>query len=391
MNFKKAMAIIGLFFLLFPLTSNAIDSSKSSVVIDIDTGRVLYEKNANEKRLIASTTKIMTAILTLENASLKEKVKVGDEVLKMYGTNIYIEVGETMTIEDLLYGLLLRSGNDAAITLATYIGGTEENFVKMMNDKAKELEMNNTKFENPHGLDDETKNYSTAYDMSLLSRYAMSNKDYKRITKTKKYKTKTANKSYIWYNRNKLLSEYEYCTGGKNGYTPAAGRTLVTTASKNNLNLTAVTLNDPNEYITHESLYNDIYSKYKLYKIIDKDKFLKSNPETKSMYLKSSFYYPLTAEENKRVTTKIKLLEPDTISEKAGYIKIELENNIIGIVDIFYKDKSEKKEDSSIFQKIKIYLTENLKKLMLGRQNSLNPGPLVPIPLEIYNSESFIL
>lgn len=363
----------------------AKDTSASSIVIDQDTGRILYENNPNEQRLIASTTKIMTAILTIENTNINQTIEVGQEILKMYGTNIYIEVGEKMKIKDLLYGLLLRSGNDAATTLAHYVGGTEENFVLMMNEKAKEIGMTNTIFSNPHGLDDYTANYSTAYDMSLLSRYANQNKTYKKISQTRKYTTKTQNKSYLWYNRNKLLTTYEYCTGGKNGYTPKAGRTLVTTATKDNMNLTIVTLNDPNEYETHTWLYEKIFSEYKNYIIINKNNF-KTNKQiyNGAATIKESFVYPLTETEKKQITTEIHLLKKQDISKKIGYIDIKLKDKKIGKVFIYKQDT--KKEDISIFVKIKNYFDEILKKFILGLQKSLNPGPFVPIPLDTYKS-----
>lgn len=350
--------------------------------METSTGRVIYENNINEKRLIASITKIMTAILTIECADLNDIVTVGDEILTMYGTNIYLEVGEKISVRELLYGLMLRSGNDAAIVLATYIGGSEEKFVIMMNEKAKMLNMQNTYFQNSHGLDDYTENISTAYDMAKLSSYAEKNKTYKKIVGTKKYSTVTEKKSYLWYNRNKLLSLYENCTGGKNGYTPKAGRTLVTTAKKGNMELTAVTLNDNNEYDTHIKLYNQAYSKYSMYKIIDKENFKIS----KEMYegeikIKESFYYPLTKNEKKSITTEI-ILENEN-NDILGYIKIKMNDNTIGIVNIYKQEI--KKENQTIFFKIKNYLLDILKKLKLGRQNNLNPGPLVPIPLEIKN------
>ena len=188
--------------------------------------------NINDRKLIASTTKIMTCIIALENSDIEKEITVGEEVLSMYGTNIYIKKGEVIKIKDLLYGLMLRSGNDAAITLAYNTLGYDE-FINKMNDKAKELGMNNTEFSNPHGLDDETKNYSTAYDMALLSRYAYRNTMYRKIVATRKYSTKSSLKSYTWYNRVSLLNNYKYCIGGKNGYTPKAGKSLVSYAKKN--------------------------------------------------------------------------------------------------------------------------------------------------------------
>lgn len=385
--------IIVIFFgiIITPKLTFAKDSTKSSVVIDLNSGRVLYEKNAKEKRLIASTTKIMTAILTIENGELDDVVEIGEEVLKMYGTNIYLELGEKVTIRDLLYGLMLRSGNDASVVLAKYIGGTEENFVKLMNQKAKEIGMTQTIFSNPHGLDDETANYSTALDMALLSKYAYQNKTYRKISSTKKYKATTKNKTYLWYNRNKLLSIYEYCTGGKNGYTPKAGKTLVTTAKKDNLELSAITLNDPNEYKSHQDLYELIYEKYNSYTIIDKNNF--SLPQqkynNKNLYIKNSFIYPLTISEKKQIKTQVQLYDNKSINSNIiGEIIISLNDSQIGKVNIYISEKE--KEPTSLPQKIKTYFFEILKKLKLGLQNNLKPGPLVPIPPETNSFESLI-
>ena len=385
---KTAALVLVFLYIFFTIDVHAQSNYASSVLIEMHSGRVLYESNSDKKKLIASTTKIMTAILAIENSNINETVKVGNEVLKMYGTNIYIQPGEVITIEDLLHGLILRSGNDAAVVLATYIGGTEEKFVDMMNQKARELGMSQTNFQNPHGLDDYTENYSTANDMALLSKYAYKNNVYKKIAGTKKYSTTTQNKSYLWYNRNKLLSQYEFCTGGKNGYTPKAGRTLVTTAEKNNMQLTAVTLNINNEYEYHQRLYQNAFNKYKMYKIIDKDNFKISHAEYDSPTLTESFYYPLTNSEKQEISTEI-IFYAQQQHNKIGYINIKLKDKKIGSLEIY--DIPQKKEDISIFVKLKNYLFDILKKLILGRQNNLNPGPFVPTPLDIYKFPSSIL
>lgn len=349
--------------LLNPLHVFAIDTSKSSIVMDLDSGRVLYSKNSNEKKLIASTTKILTAIVAIENANLDEIVKIGEEILTMYGTNIYIEVGESISIRDLLYGLLLRSGNDAAIALAVAVSGSEEAFVEEMNKKAKKIGMKNSIFANPHGLDENSQNYSTAYDMAILSKYAYHNKTYREIASTKKHTVSTGEKTYLWYNRNKLLSSYQYCTGGKNGYTPSAGRTLVTTATKENLNLTIVTLNDPNEYETHKSLYEDMFDKYKNYAIIDKDNFaINSSFYKGDPYLKKSFYYPLMLDEIDKIKTIIDISETKT--NKIGSIKVYLDSEKIGEVSVY--DKQSKKKEENFFLKFINQLLDNLKKFILG-------------------------
>ena len=149
---------------------------------------------------------------------------------------------------------MLRSGNDAAVVLAKNVFGSEEKFVMEMNKKAKELGMKNTKFSNPHGLDEDTKNYSTARDMAILSKYAYQNKIYREIVGTKKYSCKTNFKSYLWYNRMSLINNYKSCIGGKNGYTPSAGKTLVSLASEDDMVLSIVTLKDADLYNNHENL-----------------------------------------------------------------------------------------------------------------------------------------
>ena len=343
--------ILFLVFLLIPSNVFSLnDNSRSSVAIDVDSGRILYEKNKDERLLIASITKIMTCIVVLENCNLDEKVKVGEEVLKMYGTNIYLELDEEMSVKDLLYGMMLRSGNDAAIVLATYVGGTEDKFVEMMNSKAKEIGMDNTTFSNSHGLDEETKNYSTAYDMGLLSKYAFSNNVYREIINTKKYSAKSSIKSYLWFNRMTLINSYDYCIGGKNGYTPKAGKTLVSVAKKDDLTISVVSLDDSNIYDNHESIYNYLFDKYKNYLIIDKNNFnVNSYFYDGDVYVKDSFYYPLSDKEVNSITTMINL--SDKLNNKSiGNVVINLDDEEIGKLKIYKKHK--KKKEKSLFHKI---------------------------------------
>lgn len=314
------------------------------------SGRILESSDINNKKLIASITKIMTCIIALENNNLEKVIKVPNEVLKMYGTNIYIEVGEEIKIIDLLYGLMLRSGNDAALTLAIATAGSEENFVKLMNKKAQELGMNNTIFNNPHGLDEDTKNYSTAYDMSLLARYAYKNKIYRKIIKTKKYTCKSSIKSYLWYNRVSILNNYKYSLGGKNGYTPKAGKTLVSYAKKNNMTLIGVSLHDSNIYDTHEDLFEKNFKKYKLYKIVDKDNFSYNKKLfSEDIYLKESFYYPLKENELTNISTIINITNSNNTIP--GKIIIKLNNKEIGSINI-YRKKQNKRRKESFFKKI---------------------------------------
>ena len=347
---KKYMFFLLLLFIPF----NVYSKASSTIVMDVDSGRIIYEDNINDKRLIASITKIMTCILTIENSDLNKKIIVGDEVIKMYGTNIYLEVGEEITIKDLLYGLMLRSGNDASATLAVNVSGSIDNFVKLMNDKASSLGMTNTIFSNPSGLDDDTKNYSTARDMAILSRYAFNNKIFREIISTKRYKTKTNVRDYIWYNRVSILNNYKYSLGGKNGYTPSAGKTLVSFARKNNLKLLIVTLNDSDIYDNHEKLFNYYFSKYSNYKIIDKKTFkIDTNLISKDVYIKDNFIYPLKDNELDNVSTLIRI--SNNKNNNIGNIIIKLNDNEIGNIKIYSKNKKEDK--LNIFQKfIKLFI-----------------------------------
>lgn len=351
---KKIIWILVTLFCLMPISVHGLSTTASSAILmDMDSGRILYQKDIHHERLVASITKIMTAVLAIENGKLDDVVTVGEEVLTMYGSNIYIELGEKMTLKDLLYGLLLRSGNDAAIVIGTYIGGSEEKFVEMMNKKAKEIGMIHTTYHNCHGLDEVTKNYSTAYDMAVLSSYANTLDVYKEISGTKKWTTSTENKSYVWQNRNKLLTLYEFATGGKTGYTPSAGRTLVTTATKDKLNLTAVTLNDPNEYVSHEDMYEYGFANYQNYAIIDKQNFdIDDNFYKDEVYVKESFSYPLTEKEAKEVSVVVELFKLNKYkdNDKVGEVIVTMKDKEIYREPIYVKAKQEEKK--GFFRKI---------------------------------------
>ena len=329
------------------------------MVMDLDSGRILYEKNANEQKLIASTTKIMTCIIALENATnLDQKITAGEEILKVDGTNIYVQVGEELTIKDLLYGLMLRSGNDAATVLANHIFETEEIFINKMNEKAKELGMNNTTFQNPHGLDDNTKNYSTAQDMAILGKYAFQNENYRKIVSTKKYLAKSNFKSYAWYNRMSLLNNYKYCIGGKNGYTPKAGKSLVSYAEKDEKRLLIVTLDDPEIYENHKMLFEKYFERYQKYTIVDKENFYISPTLTKgaTYYIKESFSYLLKEEEKESIKTLIKLYK-EPKKDQVGEIEVLKKEEILKVIPIYQElpknSKEPKKEGLSILEKLK--------------------------------------
>lgn len=325
---KKILFVLVLF--LLPLNVSAFaESSTSAILMEQNSGRVLFQKNINEKRGVASISKIMTAILAIESDKLADIVTTNEVINKAYGSNIYLSIGEEIQLIDLVYGLMLRSGNDAALTIADYLGGVD-NFVVKMNEKAKELGMKNSVFNNPSGLDDEGGNVLTAYDMALLTRYANSNEIYRMITGTKTYATKTNLNNYVWKNKNKLLYSYEYTTGGKTGFTDKARRTLVTTAKKDNLELIVVTLNDGNDFQTHRNLFEYGFDNYNNYLVLDKINFTVEGVSNSSdLYIKNDFYYPLKENEISFVTSKVIM--------KANNKKYK-NDDLVGNVEVYYKE-----------------------------------------------------
>jgi D-alanyl-D-alanine carboxypeptidase len=311
----------------------------------MDSGRVLYSFNKDEKMLIASTTKIMTAIIAIENMDTSIIIEVGDEIDKVYGSMIYVKKGEMLSLESLLYGLMLRSGNDAAMTIAENTLGYDK-FIMAMNNKAKELKMYNTIFENPHGLDDESKNYSTAYDLSLLMKYAMKNPEFVKITNTKKYKVVTNLNTHIWYNKNQLLSSYKYATGGKIGYTKKSGHIFVSAASKDDKNLVVVTIKDTDRFNTHEYLYEKYFDEYDKYQILDKYTFFVNEDYYKKyhLYIKNDFYMLLKKKEIKDLLIETNLSKNKKIKNdtKVGYVSIKLKDKLIHNEPIYASIKESK-------------------------------------------------
>lgn len=299
---KKVLVSLFLFLIfIFPLRIRADEVLNSYVIMDIDSGRVIKGLNKDERILPASTTKIMTLIVAIENSNLFDVVKVGNEILIADGTNIYAEVGENFLLEDLLYGMILRSGNDAALIIANHTGGTVDNFVKLMNEKARQLHLTNTVFQNPTGLDDTTKNYTTVSDLANIYSYGYKNELFRDILKTKEYRTSSDKKSYYFKNRTEILNMYPKATGGKTGYTPKAGRLLVSSASNNNLNLVIASRGNSYGYKTHINMYEDIFSKYKNCLILDKNRFNQKTDLNGTLYIKKSFKYPLTDEERNNI------------------------------------------------------------------------------------------
>lgn len=361
---KRAIFLLLLIvFCCAPTLTKALDTSATSAILmDTDNNRILYAKNIHNVRSVASISKIMTAIVAIESADVKSKVTIGDEITKAYGSGIYIQVGEVLTLEDLLYGLMLRSGNDASLAIAKYVGGSVENFVEMMNKTAEKIGMKNTTFRNPNGLDEEDGgNLSSAYDMAILTSYAMKNDTYKKIVSTKKYTLKTNKNTYSWTNKNKLLRTYKYTTGGKTGFTEIARRTLVSTASKDGISLVAVTLNDGDDFHDHMNMFDYGFDNYKNYQILkagniniyDEKFYTKYN-----LYIKNDFNYLLANGEDSSVNLKFELIKDRNIENGAcvGKVKVLLGDKNVHEENIYVKKKNVKKV--SFFTKLKEWLND---------------------------------
>lgn len=342
--------------LLIPINVKAYGTyATSAILMDMDSNNIIYENNSHNVRSIASISKIMTAIVAIENGNLNDTVVIGDEILKSYGSGIYIKQGEEITLESLLYGLMLRSGNDAALAIAKYVGNNVDNFVKMMNDKAVEIGMKNTKFNNPHGLDVNGGNLSTAFDMAILTSYAMKNEEYRKIVSTKKYSLKTNMNYYSWTNKNKLLHSHNYITGGKTGFTDIARRTLVTTASKDNVNLVVVTLNDGNDFADHINLYEEAFSNYKNYQILKKGEINILDEDfyyLDDLYIENDFYYTVPNNIKNNVLLDFKLEKKYDYKDK----------DCVGSVEVIINGKNVHKENIYVLKKIeKQSIWDNLK------------------------------
>lgn len=250
----------------FSLTCVAVSvpsvSAASAVVIDGDTNEILFEKDPYQSRSMASTTKIMTALLAVESGKLNETVKI-EKPPNIEGTAIGFSSGDAVSLETLCYGMLLESGNDAAVVTSEFLAGTEAQFSKLMNKKAREIGMKHTNFVTASGLDDD-QHYTTAYDMALLGSYAVKNEKFAEICSTKTYKASfiTPGVTRSFYNHNRLLGACDGVFGIKTGFTKKSGRCLVTACKRGDKLLVAVTLNAPDDWNDHKKMYEYAYSLY---------------------------------------------------------------------------------------------------------------------------------
>lgn len=342
MNLKRIFAgvAVGILaaILFLPVRAGAI-SAECAILIDGETGRVLYEKQAEEKSLIASTTKIMTALVICEQTNVLDRVKIPKEAVGIEGSSMYLKEGEVLTVQELLYGLMLQSGNDAAVALAIYCGGTVEGFTELMNDKAHRLGMTQSHFANPNGLDSPG-NYSTARDMALLTAYAMQNPIFAQTVSTK---TITIGERCL-RNHNKLLWQLEGANGVKTGYTKAAGRILISSVTRMGRQLIAVTFNDPNDWQDHKDLIEDGFSRFTVQKLIQKGQTLGQlelaggQEETVDLIAAEDFSYSLA--QGERVTISLPeagfAYAPVAEGQEAGFAHILVDGTAVAKVPLVY-------------------------------------------------------
>ncbi len=343
-------------------------SAQSAVLLDAHSGRVLYEHNSYEKLPMASTTKIMTGLLACESEKMDEYVKVSPFASGTEGSSLWLKAGEKLKLQDLTYGLMLKSGNDAAVAIAEFLAGNAEAFALMMTQRAKEIGAINTSFKNPHGLDDEN-HYTTAYDLALITREAMNNKLFAKIVATKTYTIPNPNEKWdrVLKNHNKLLWRFDGCAGVKTGFTKRCGRCLVSYAKRDEEELICVTLNAPDDWNDHAYLLNYGFDNYNCRKIAKKNDTAyevlydeKNNRKVKLLYTED---YKIAVGENDKIVTRIqtdKIKVPSNKGTVAGKITVFCNDKQISEIPLVTASDIKK---ITFIHKIKKLLLNLLKKI----------------------------
>ncbi len=340
------LSLIILFCLPAP-TANALSvSAQYACVMDAQTGRVLYEKNAYAQHSMASTTKIMTALLALENSDPTDVITVSKNAAGTEGSSLYLKADEKLTMETLLYGLMLNSGNDAAIAIAEHVGGDVTNFAKMMTKRAHELGAKQTQFKNPNGLDEEG-HYTTAYDLALITKAALKNPHFAEIVSTSKksFPASEDETARTFVNHNKLLNLYPGCIGVKTGFTKKTGRCLVSAATRNHMTLICVTLNAPNDWSDHKLLLDNGFNTTKARPLVIRDMVLKTVPvkngDVKALDLLAAedFYIPFNDREGLSkysLDYRLPAVVPAPISAgvKLGHLTICYDGEVVQKIDL---------------------------------------------------------
>ena len=342
--------------LFLPIEADAVSAQKA-YVLDAVSGRVLYEKNSTERSLIASTTKIMTALIVCERCNVLDRMRIPKEAVGIEGSSMYLQEGEVLTLQELLYGLMLSSGNDAAVALAIYCGGTVEGFAELMNDKARNLGLTGTHFENPNGLDSPG-HYSTAKDLAKLAAYAMENPIFYKTVSTKNVK---AGERYLT-NHNKLLWRVEGADGVKTGFTKAAGRILVSSATREGRRLIAVTIDDPDDWDDHAALLEEGFSRYTVQRVVTTGEYVDTievvggENHKVQVLAAENFDYALAPDERPQLALPGPgfVYAPAVEGADAGYAYVLIEGKAVGKVPVVYGATIEQAptEERSFWQKL---------------------------------------
>ena len=326
-------------------------SAEKACVLDAVSGKFLQEKNADSQSLIASTTKIMTALVVCEQCNVLDRMRIPKEAVGIEGSSMYLREGEVLTVQELLYGLMLRSGNDAAVALAIYCGGTVEGFVQLMNDKAHRLGLKGTHFENPNGLDSPN-HYSTARDLAVLTQYAMKNPIFAQTVSTKQVRIGER----LLTNHNKLLWRVKGADGVKTGFTKAAGRILVSTAVRDGRRLICVTINDGNDWADHAALLEKGFSRYTLRHILSAGEPLGSvevaGGQQKRVRLLAGqdVSYPLAEDEQVQILLSGPgfAYAPVAEGEQAGVAYLCIGDTVVRKIPVVYEETVEMEETKKV-------------------------------------------
>lgn len=337
---KKYLLFVSIIFVLTSVKVYAqIGDSGSACLMNAVTGEVLYEKNAYEERPMASTTKIMTALVALENSDLYDIVTMSNEAVRTGGSSTYAKAGDQLYMEDALFGLMLNSGNDAAEAIAQTVAESKGAFADMMNERAHEIGAVQTCFLNPSGLPQDG-HYTTAYDLALITRCALKIDKFAEIVSTQRRTVWPVNNPghpLDFYNHNKLLGLFDDCTGVKTGYTKKAGRCLVSSAERDGMRYIAVTLNDGNDWNDHREMYEKAFSSSYPMKAVEKGQCVRT-VKGHSFIAAEDFIIPSLLNQKTDVDAVVHMAEnirgPINAGEKVGYIQIMYKNEEVGTVNI---------------------------------------------------------
>lgn len=335
--------IFALFAVIVSSTTEMQLSAKSAALYEPKSGSFIYEKNANARMPMASTTKIMTALVALENSPKDLSVTISKNAAGVEGSSLYLKVGEVVSMRDLIYGLMLRSANDAAVAIAEAISGSVENFSALMNKKAKDLGLTDTHFENPHGLDSEN-HYTTAKELAIITAEALKNESFKEIVSTYKWTIDSSENQRVVINHNKLLKLYDGAIGVKTGFTKRSGRCLVGAAERDGLTFITVTIDAPSDWNDHRMLFDLGYSTMEIRQLAIPYQFTYSLPIIGSNYRQikvsnQEAFSIVTEKENKNITSKVQLKRytatPVSKGEVMGKVVFYDKNKFIGEINLY--------------------------------------------------------